>query len=340
MSSSGSGRPLRARRIAAVLVLVVLAPVSAEYLLGYDTTTGHALPLLAGLLVLGPLYGAPAVLIREVARRRRLGWPGIVCFAAAWGVLEAGVVDQSMFNPSYRDIPYWDLLWSPTRIPGIEVSAFAALTFVTGHVVFSLGAPIAFTEALFPDIRHERWLGRTGVVGMVVLAVLGAAAVGADHQASQPFSASWPQLTSAFAVVAALVVLPFGLDAHGREREPTERSVPPPILLGAGAFVAAAVVQIAVPTGWWGFLGLAALVVGAILAVSALARSRHWTPHHELSLTAGALLGCSAAGFLVVPLGDVSTTLRLGHHVVLTAALLGLLAVAVTRRPRRRSAPG
>ena len=42
---------------------------------------------------------APALLIREVARRRGLGWPGILLLAAAFGVVQAGLVDQSMFSP-------------------------------------------------------------------------------------------------------------------------------------------------------------------------------------------------------------------------------------------------
>ena len=81
-----------------VLGLVVLAPVCAEYLWGYDDSTGHPGTLLGNLIVFTPLYGAPALLIREVARRRGLGWPGILLLAAAFGVVEAAIVDQSMWS--------------------------------------------------------------------------------------------------------------------------------------------------------------------------------------------------------------------------------------------------
>jgi hypothetical protein len=99
-----------------VLGLAVLAPVCAEYLWGYDDSTGHPGTLVGNLVVFIPLYGAPALLIREVARRRGLGWPGIVLLAAAFGVVEAGLVDQSMFSRDYRDIPYWSDLADPTYV--------------------------------------------------------------------------------------------------------------------------------------------------------------------------------------------------------------------------------
>ena len=66
--------------------LFLLAPVCAEYLWGYDDSTGHWGVLIGNLIVFSPLYGAPALLIREVARRLGLGWPGILLMAAAFGV--------------------------------------------------------------------------------------------------------------------------------------------------------------------------------------------------------------------------------------------------------------
>ena len=64
------------------LGLFVLAPVCAEYLWGYDNSTGHPATLVGNLIVFSPLYGAPALLIREAARRFGLGWPGLLLMAA------------------------------------------------------------------------------------------------------------------------------------------------------------------------------------------------------------------------------------------------------------------
>ena len=57
-------------RVLPVLGLLILAPVSAEYLLGYDDLIRDPASLVWGLWIFAPLYGAPAVIIREVARRR------------------------------------------------------------------------------------------------------------------------------------------------------------------------------------------------------------------------------------------------------------------------------
>mgnify|MGYP002652706691 CR=1 FL=1 len=48
----------------------------------YAADTGDALALLGGLLVLAPLYGAPALLAREVAKARGRGKPVVAAFGA------------------------------------------------------------------------------------------------------------------------------------------------------------------------------------------------------------------------------------------------------------------
>ncbi|SNR42784.1 hypothetical protein [Actinomadura mexicana] len=45
------------------------------------------------------LVVAVAVLIREAARRTGRGWPTIVLLGAAFGLVQAGLIDQSLFNP-------------------------------------------------------------------------------------------------------------------------------------------------------------------------------------------------------------------------------------------------
>lgn len=63
------------RRLAPVVGLFFLAPLTAEYLAGYDTSTGNIGELFAGLHFLAPLYGG-ALVIREVARRSGRAWIG------------------------------------------------------------------------------------------------------------------------------------------------------------------------------------------------------------------------------------------------------------------------
>src|SRR3712207_9430624 len=56
---------MRLRRLAAVIGILVLAPIGAEYLVGYDTSTGNCSELAANLIVFAPLYGQ--------GRSRRVG---------------------------------------------------------------------------------------------------------------------------------------------------------------------------------------------------------------------------------------------------------------------------
>ena len=74
----------------------MLAPLVGEFLLG-NLRIDHlfVLPLFA------LLYGAGALLIRETVRRTGRGWPAIVLLAAAYALLEEGLVDQLLWNPSY-----------------------------------------------------------------------------------------------------------------------------------------------------------------------------------------------------------------------------------------------
>src|SRR5689334_23045417 len=82
-------------RIAPALLLMLLAPVIAEFLLGDFTVL--ALPL---ILVLGWQYAGGALFIRELARQLPRGWPTMLFLALAYGLIEEGFTTQSLFNPN------------------------------------------------------------------------------------------------------------------------------------------------------------------------------------------------------------------------------------------------
>ncbi len=88
---------VRARRnVPAAITLFFVAPFVAEYLLG-----DLSLKLLPALILLAPMYGGGALLIREHVRHKGRGWPTILCLGAAYALLEEGLVTQSLFNPDY-----------------------------------------------------------------------------------------------------------------------------------------------------------------------------------------------------------------------------------------------
>src|SRR3979411_3442090 len=94
--AGGDRRPVRARRWLLALGLFLLAPYIGEFVLGNQPIT--AFPT---LVLLAPMYGGGALLIREVARRTTGGWPVIIMLAAAYALLEEGPIDQMLFNPAY-----------------------------------------------------------------------------------------------------------------------------------------------------------------------------------------------------------------------------------------------
>lgn len=190
----------------AVLGLAVLAPVCAEYLWGYDDSTGHPGSLLGNLFVFTPLYGCPALLIREVARRRGLGWPGIVLLAAAFGVVEAGLVDQSMFARTYRDIPYWSDMADPTYVAPIGLSIFLAVTFVANHVLASIAGPIAVVEGLTGEHGRTPWLGRPMMAVAAAVYALACWAVLDDMRSTRGGNIASPGQLAGAGVVAVLLV--------------------------------------------------------------------------------------------------------------------------------------
>lgn len=281
-------RPTLAR-VGAAAGLFLLAPVTAEYLIGYDENVGRFLELLAGLAILGPLYGGAALIIREVARRSGWGWPSLLLLAAAFGVFQAGLVDQSLFNTSYRDIDYWDDMLLPTFVPALGISGYHAITFVVGHVVGFIGAPIAVVESLVPARRSTPWLGKVGLTLVGVLYLAASLLIFADHVQTERFLASAPQLAGAGVAVVALICAAVLLGRR-RPRPPAgPRRAPRPLLVGLLALTAAGGIQLLSPSRLGVGTGvlLAAVVV---LAVGRWSRRAGWRPAHVLALAGGAVM--------------------------------------------------
>jgi hypothetical protein len=316
------------RRIVALapaLGLFFLAPLTAEYLIGYDDTVGRPAALLGGLLFLGPLYGGAALLIRETARRAGRGWATIVLLAAAFGLVEAGLVDQSLFNTSYREIDYWPEMLRPTFIPALGTSAYLVVNFTAGHVIWSVCAPIAVIESLVPRRGTTPWLGRTGLTVTAVLYVLASGLILYDHVDTQHFIASVPQLAGTAAVVAVLIGAAFAVGR--RPRPPLDRPAPRPWPVGAAALVAASLYNL-VPTNWPGVAVMVVLLGGTAWAVVVLSRRRGWGAAHRLALAGGAMLTYAWLAFTVKPLGGPETSVKLLHNTVFAVGVVVLLAAA------------
>ncbi|MFH9472423.1 hypothetical protein ACH4L7_01105 [Streptomyces anulatus] len=329
-------------RIGAAVGLLLLSPICAEYLIGYDQIISNPLDMLTGLLVLGPLYGTVAVLIREVARRTGRGWPTMVLLSAAFGLIQAGVIDQSLFNPDFVDEASWDDDRLPTFVAGLGVSVKHVVGFVGGHVIWSFCAPIGVVESCVPRIADRPWLGRVGITVMIVLYGLGALVIFKEH--SKQFLATPVQFgtvgLSALGLAVAAFAIPRRFPRLGRGGEGRDEGsrgsggrVPPSWAVGCGAVVLMGAHQLSSP-GWGGVaLNVAALVLagGALLWWS---RCPDWGPVHVLAVCGAALVVNAALSFVVEPLGDTSPVLKYGANAVLMVVVLLLLGRARQRLRR------
>jgi hypothetical protein len=134
------------------LILLLVAPFVGELLLG--SSPWHLLRAYPALLPLHvALYGSGAVLIRELTRRTARGWPSLLLLALAYGLVEEGLGDLSLWNPDYQGLRLLDL----ASFAGI--GWFHWLHVLTMHVVWSMATSIALVEGLFPE-RARSLIGR------------------------------------------------------------------------------------------------------------------------------------------------------------------------------------
>jgi hypothetical protein len=217
------GRLDAMRRIAPAIGLVLLAPLVAEFLLGNLPIT-----MLPALVALAPMYGGGALLIREVVRRARRGVPTMLVLGTAYGVVEEGLVTQSLFNPDYAHAHLLD----EGFVPALGIAGPWTVFVITLHAVWTTTVPIVLVESCVPGRRTTPWLGRTGLIVAAVLFVAGSVANTAFTVAMDPFVAPPVRLASAALVAAALVVLAF---RHPRAGEPGPGAVPHPLVFSGRA---------------------------------------------------------------------------------------------------------
>lgn len=338
-------RPLRTWP--AILTLFLLAPISGE------TLSGSTPPLVYLIdpvrLLFNPLlYGGGALLIREVARRRGLGWGSILIMGAAYGVFEEGLVVNTWANPwsaatgasancqptglcDYGRFGGINLLWA------LELTAF--------HAVVSIFLPILLTELAFPARAARPWLGRKAIgwfaAGLALELALGLllnVAVFRQHGQGGPLLV--PYL---FEAVLILALIDLALRVPPDRKVDARRRPPPRGWLRVVGCVALGLTILAptlifhrsgMPPGLAVGLFAAALAL-LVWRVAAWGRRADWTLRETLALASG------AAGFFVLiwdpfieVLGDAGGLPTRGTALVALAFLIFMIVLA--RRTKRR----
>ncbi|MFF9478564.1 hypothetical protein [Streptomyces sp. NPDC014733] len=318
------------RRAAPVTGLLLLSPFCAEYLIGYQGVLTSPVELLVAVVLVLPIYGAPAVLIRDLTRRAGRGWPTLLLLATAAGLIQAGWIDQSLFN--HRDFADGPL---PTPLPGMDVDASQLLTFLVGHVVWSFGAPVAVIESCVPDRAGRPWLGWQGTAALAVVYAAGAVFFTWQLVVLPDFHARPGQLVAVGVAVAAAVGAAFALP---RRTARAAGTVPPPWCAGLAALVLLAAFVTLNDQGAW--RGVTVAVAALTLLGVLLAHWSHrpaWGRRHRLAVAAAALLLYAALAFAVNPEHAPQPLLYASRG----AALLGVVAllyVAARRTVRARPA--
>jgi hypothetical protein len=304
-----------------VAALIALSPFVGEFLLG--NLTLRELPL--GVF-LAPMYGLGAVLVREVARRNGGGWPAIFLLAAAYALIEEGLVDQLLWNDSYADHDY---LHGPSYIPVLGTSVEAVQTILALHIVWSICVPIAIIERLAGRRDTTPWLRPRGTVIVGCVFFVSIILIGIAGYSEEHFLGSPGQLIGCSIVIVALIAA--AVRVHGRGFAPHASPAPRPVVVGLVTFAAT--------SAYWGpavlvsrqsyeWFGVAIWVVAAcgggwwLLRAS---RRAGWGSSHRFAAAAGATLTYAWAAFPVVPEAyHPSRALDLTSN-----AVFGLVAVAI-----------
>lgn len=315
------------RRIAPALALLLIAPLISEFLLG-----DFNIRQIGFVVVFIPLYGAGALLVREITRRMRRGWPTMLLLALAYALIEEGLLNQTLFNPNYGGQRLLDYGF----ISALGTSFNFSVYLLTLHVVWSVGSSIALAEGLAGPRWREPWLGRTGLIVTTVLYLLGCAMTAAFTLKTFHFMASATQFAAVGIILLLVLVLAFA--AFRRTDQSTSPGSGPSFWL----VLAMSLVLSSAFQRWFGYaprhgvsaeLGLAGLLclaIGSIVVFGVWSRRRGWGPVHALAAATGAILtyGWVSLRRLLVSggtsLGVPTTPIDVAGQVVLLLVALGL----------------
>lgn len=323
--------PLR-RRILPTLCVLLGAPVTAEFLQAYQTLTGDPVAIAGAIVFLAPLYGGAALLIREVAVRTGRGWAATLILAAAFGLAMPGIVDLSMFGEDAPDVPYWSELREPTLIPWLHVSAFSTISWAAGHVMMSVGAPLALLYALAPGQRGRPLLGRVGVPAMIAAGTVIAVQIHIDSREIFGLTPSAGQMIPMVAVVAAVAALAMSPLGSPVRTTGQSRTVPA-ILVIAGTATLKVSLDILPPT-WLGVTAFLGLILFAGIVLRFGARHGPWGPREIGMLGVGVVVGAILIGFLAPLPPGVTAVAKFTQNGALLL-LAGLFALVTARRTPR-----
>lgn len=331
----------RSRIWPAILTLYFASPILAEMISGSTPPLAWFNPF--NLIVQPALYGSGALLAREVARRRGLGWANLLILGAAYSILEEGLAVQTWFNftpraPSANPTHYgvvfgtnWDWV--------AELAAY--------HSIISIAIPIMAVELIYPCLADQPWLRRRGIIGFsivlalvtIVLAVLtGFVIYRRDGYAHPP--------AGPYLLAVALMVALFWLGSRVRipPPSPSPRRAPrlwtvrltvlaATLVFFAVSFIVPKIIPIAAIT----LVIMEGVVALGLWRVRSWSAREGWSARHRLAIAMGVV---AFFGVIFAPLQEFAgLTGHAGKAGLTLAGVLVLLGLfALDWRLRRRAA--
>ncbi|WP_369372185.1 hypothetical protein AB1046_02380 [Promicromonospora sp. Populi] len=337
--------PQAVPRLLPPLVLFVLAPFIAEASIG----TAFVPSGIFAFLVLVPVYGGGALLVREVVVRRGGGYLAVVLLGLAYATVEEGLALGSFFSPSiYEAIgPRWGGV-------AFGVNGVYTLFQLVNHALFSVTVPIVLVDLCFPSRRGTPWLRTPGLIVAAVVFLLGFALIrfATVFSLDPLFALPTPLLVASLVAIAACIVAgmlvwpSIGTNATAATAGPPR----PAVLFGFAGLLTCVALGV---LGLGGHLGLlaasrpmlaGALVVFLVAVTLGAICTWRWSrrpgfdDRHRLALAAGAVLAHQVVLGIIHPTSDPA---RVGVAVtgVVMAGLLVLLGRSVSRRRAAESQP-
>ena len=318
------------RSVLAAVTLFFVAPLVAEFLLGDFPATW--LPL---LIILAPMYGGGALLIRELTRRTGRGWPTILLLGVAYAIIEEAFTTQSLFNPHYLGMHLLSHAW----IPSLGISAWWTLFMLNVHPFWSIGVSIALVEGLFPQpagsyqsSARTPWLGNVGLSVAAIVFVAGACYNTHYQLHHDPFRATAAQFIVSALFVVVFAAAAFVIPPPAPSRNPSP--VPSPWVMGIAAFLCGAAIMLS-PILWKWNWAAPAFMLGVdlvfLVGLSLFSQCSAWTPLHTFSVGAGGALLYGAQAFMHGPVVPCPKWIALASHVLFMVLALAVVALGARR---------
>lgn len=312
-------------RYAPAGTLFLASPLIGEFLLG-----NISIDLIWLLAALAPLYGAAALLIRELARRWESGWLGVFLLGVAYALFEEGLLTQSLFDADYLGLRLLDYGY----IPSLGMGAWWTVFVIGLHTIWSVAAAIGLAQALWPARAGDSWLPGRALPLTLAIFVCGCVAT-AWLDGGPRRTATAQQVVATLATVGMLLMAARHLGR--RDRAPArEPQAPRPRVAGLTAFTLLTLFMMSswsmnsIPAAWCVAWMLTTLGVLAACIRRWSSRSG-WDMRHDLALVAGAL-GTYAWWSLTLPATVSSAGLfvdTVGNAIFIA---LALSALCVARR--------